>query len=144
MSAEVHEAVSDEEIERCHPVVHQLRPHVPAEGFVARVRRQQAAGYRLVYVQDGGEVTAVAGFRIGENLPDGVHLHVDDLVTDEYRRSGGHGALLMEWLEGVARENGCAVLTLESGVQRHAAHRFYLRRRMEIRAHHFVRFLNED
>jgi len=56
-------------------------------------------------------------------------------------RSSGHGARLLRWLEGLARREGCAALTLESGVQRFAAHRFYLRERMEIRAHHFVRVL---
>lgn len=138
MSAAVHEAESDAAIERCHPVMAQLRPHVPREGWVARVRRQQAAGYRLAYVESAGRVTAVAGYRIGESLPDGRHLHVDDLVTDAAQRSSGHGGLLFDWLAARAREAGCGVLTLESGVQRFAAHRFYLRRRMEIRGHHFV------
>ena len=144
MSATVHEAESDDQIERCHRVMHQLRPHVQAEGWVARVRRQQAAGYRIAYVEEGGEIVAVAGFRIGENLPDGVHLHVDDLVTDSQTRSSGHGGLLIGWLEDLARRKGCAFLTLESGVQRFAAHRFYLRHRMEIRAHHFVLPLDDD
>jgi len=143
MTATVHEAESDERIERCHRVMHQLRPHVPAEGWLERVRRQQAAGYRLACVEEGGEVMAVAGFRIGENLPDGVHLHVDDLVSDSETRSSGHGALLIGWLEALARREGCAVLTLESGVQRFAAHRFYLRHRLEIRAHAFVLSLDE-
>jgi GNAT superfamily N-acetyltransferase len=139
----VREAERDEEIARCHRVMHQLRPHVGADGFVERVRRLQAGGYRLAYVEAGGEVVALAGFRVGESLPDGVHLHVDDLVTDAGARSAGHGERLMRWLEDAARREGCACLTLESGVQRFAAHRFYLRQRMEIRAHHFVRFLDD-
>jgi GNAT superfamily N-acetyltransferase len=141
MSATVREARSDAEIERCHPVMHQLRGHVPLEGFVARVRRQAGQGYRLAYVEDAGRVVAVAGFYVRENLPDGHHVHVDDLVTDEACRSAGHGARLVAWLEDLARAAGCQALTLESGVQRFAAHRFYLRQRMEIRAHHFVRSL---
>jgi hypothetical protein len=36
-----------------------------------------------------------------------------------------------------ARAAGCGELHLDSGVQRFAAHRFYLRERMEIMAHHF-------
>lgn len=140
MSGTVHEARSDEEIARCHPVMHQLRPHVPAEGWVERVRRQnEGNGYRLAYVEDGGRVVAVAGFWIGENLPDGLHLHVDDLVTDEASRSAGHGALLLGWLERLARESGCGILTLESGVQRFAAHRFYMRQGLEIRGYHFLK-----
>lgn len=144
MSAHVHEATTEEAIVRCHPVMHQLRPHVPAEGWVERVRRQQEGGYRLAYVEADGAVVAVAGFRIGLNLPDGVHLHVDDLVTDAARRSAGHGDRLIGWLVEEARRHGCRHLTLESGVQRFAAHRFYLRQRLEIRAHHFVLSLEDQ
>jgi len=143
MSAIAREAESDEDIERCHPVLHQLRPHVPFEGWLERVRRQQALGYRLAFVEDDARVVAVAGFLVRENLPDGVHLHVDDLVTDSGVRSSGHGELLLDWLKSLGRREGCKTLNLESGVQRFAAHRFYLRHRMEIRAHHFGLSLDE-
>lgn len=136
--AQVREARTEAEIASCFDVVHQLRPHVGESDFVARIERLRAAGYRLAYVEADGQVVAIAGFRIGENLPDGVHLHVDDLVTDAGVRSAGHGERLFRWLEAEARSHGCTSLTLESGVQRFAAHRFYLRERMEIRAHHFV------
>jgi hypothetical protein len=44
-----------------------------------------------------------------------------------------HAKFLVE----AARENGCAELHLESGVQRFGAHRFYLANRMDITCHHF-------
>lgn len=74
-------AKSDEEIARCFPVMHELRPYVAEHDFVSRVRRQEASGYRLAYVLEGGEAVAVAGYRIGENLAWGRFLYVDDLVT---------------------------------------------------------------
>jgi hypothetical protein len=36
------------------------------------------------------------------------------------------------------------VLDLDSGVQRHDAHRFYLRERMHISSHHFTKRLDES
>ena len=36
-----------------------------------------------------------------------------------------------------AREHGCDMLHLDSGVQRFDAHRFYLNKRMMLGAHHF-------
>ena len=36
-----------------------------------------------------------------------------------------------------AKENGCKQFYLDSGVQRFGAHRFYLKNRMIIAAHHF-------
>jgi GNAT superfamily N-acetyltransferase len=58
-------------------------------------------------------------------------------VTDEGRRSLGYGGLLLDWLVDYCRDNGLTELHLDSGVQRFAAHRFYLHKRMEITCHHF-------
>lgn len=132
-------ANTDSEIQRCFPVMAQLRPHLIEAEFVARVRRQnQCAGYSLVFVEEAGRVTSVAGFRISECLHNGRYLYVDDLVTDESARSRGHGGLLFDWLVQHARDNDCNVLTLDSGVQRFDAHRFYLAQRMDIVCHHFA------
>ena len=79
----------------------------------------------------------MAGYRILENLAAGRVLYVDDLVSDGEVRSGGFGQTMFEWLVQRAREEGCATLELDSGVQRFAAHRFYLRNRMIIASHHF-------
>jgi GNAT superfamily N-acetyltransferase len=135
--ASVRIAESDDEIARCFPVMHQLRPHLVEDAFVARVRVQQREGYALACVEDGGEVVSVAGFRIMENLVSGRLLYVDDLVSLDGKRSKGHGKMLLDWLTSYAREKGCSYLELDSGVQRFDAHRFYLTNRMIISAHHF-------
>jgi GNAT superfamily N-acetyltransferase len=130
-------AVEDEEIRSCYPVMAELRPHVSAEEFVPRVRRQmEAAGYKLAYLADG-EVKAVAGFRVSECLAWGRFVYVDDLVSKEGERSKGYGGRLFDWLVEYARGEGCDQFHLDSGVQRFAAHRFYLAKRMAIEAHHF-------
>jgi GNAT superfamily N-acetyltransferase len=130
-------AVEDDEILNCYPVMSELRPHVSAEDFLPRVRRQmESAGYKLAYVSDG-EVKAVAGFRISECLAWGAFMYVDDLVSKEGERSKGYGGQLFDWLVEYARGEGCDQFHLDSGVQRFAAHRFYLTKRMSIEAHHF-------
>ena len=130
-------AESNDEIARCFPVMHQLRPHHVESAFVERIRVQQREGYALARVEDDGEVVSVAGFRIMENLVSGRLLYVDDLVSLEGARSKGHGKTLLAWLTDYAREKGCGYLELDSGVQRFDAHRFYLTNRMIISAHHF-------
>lgn len=134
---QLHPARSDADILRCFGVVAQLRPHLVAEEFLPRVRRMEAEGFRLAYVEDDGEVRAVAGYRYMDLLFSGPTLYVDDLVTDSVHRSRGYGAALLGWLEGEARARGCATLTLDSGVQRAEAHRFYFRQRMSIQGYHF-------
>ena len=131
-------ARTDEDIARCFPVLVQLRPNLTASEFVARVRRMQAEGYHLAALDEQGAIRAVAGYRFYDKLFSGRNLYVDDLVTDATRRSRGHGARLLAWLAAEARRQGCDQLELDSGVQRFAAHRFYLRERLHISAYHFV------
>lgn len=130
-------AVEDEEIQDCYAVMAELRPHVTAEEFLPRIRRQmETDGYKLAYLADG-EVKAVGGFRVSECLAWGKFVYVDDLVSKEGERSKGYGGQLFDWLVEYARSEGCEQFHLDSGVQRFAAHRFYLTKRMSIEAHHF-------
>ncbi len=131
-------ATSDEQIARTFSVMRQLRTHLDEDTYLGRVKRQQADGYHLAVLEKGEVVHAVAGFRVLEQLVRGRVLYVDDLVTDEEARSQGYGHALFDWLVVRARALGCASLELDSGVQRHGAHRFYLRKRMDITAYHFV------
>ncbi len=137
-------AETEADITRCFPIMSDLRPHLVAGEFVARVLRQQAAGYRLAYLEDAGEVHAVAGFRYLETLAWGKILYVDDLVTVPAQRSRGHGGRFFDWLVAQAKQNDCDELHLDSGVQRFGAHRFYLCRRMDINSHHFALKLKES
>jgi GNAT superfamily N-acetyltransferase len=131
-------AKSDAEIESCFAIMQTLRPHLIASEFVSRIKRQEQQGYQLAYLEDEGSIKAVAGFRIAECLAWGKFLYVDDLVTQESERSQGYGTNLLNWLLDYAKANACQQLHLDSGVQRFAAHRFYFKQRLEIRAYHFA------
>ena len=126
-------------ITRCHPVMAQLRPHLPLSEaeFVTRVQRQQSNGYRLAFLENNSKVVAVAGYRVQETLAWGRICYVDDLVTLEEERSHGFGGQLFDWLVAQARKAGCGQFHLDSGVQRFGAHRFYFEKRMSICCHHF-------
>lgn len=130
-------AQTDADIERISPVMRELRPTYSHDELVAQIKKQQAFGYQLAYVETGGEVICVAGFVVGHKLAWGKHIYVDDLVTLERHRSTGAGGLLIDWLKVYALEQGCGQLHLDSGVQRFAAHRFYLRKGFDINSHHF-------
>lgn len=137
-AARIGPARTEEEIGRCHAVMKELRPHhTNRRKFVQQVQRQEKEGYRLAFLEAGGEVRAVAGYRIFDLLFSGRTLYVDDLVTREADRSLGFGGQLFDWLVEEARREKCAEFTLDSGVQRFDAHRFYLMKRMKIASHHF-------
>jgi len=125
----------------------ELRPHVGEEAdFVRRVDELlRPGGYRLVGAFDAGEerAAAVAGFRLGHNLPWGHHLYVDDLSTRPDARRRGHARSLLDWLIDEANRAGCGELHLDSAVgpERVDAHRLYFNTGLRITAYHFVRAL---
>jgi GNAT superfamily N-acetyltransferase len=134
----VRRMLDDAEIAATFEVMKELRTHLAGEAYVPLVRRlMEEQGFMLAAVLEGDEIKAVAGYRYGESLAWGRYMYVDDLVTRAASRSGGYGKRLLDWLLDEARKAGCVALHLDSGVQRHAAHRFYLRERMDITCFHF-------
>lgn len=129
---------TDADFAAAFPVIVQLRPHLTLPAFIARVRRQQAGGYRLAAMAHHGVVRSLAGYRYQEHLWCGPVMYVDDLVTDEASRSQGHGDRLFAWVRELAREHGCAELHLDSALHRARAHRFYFRQGMCIEDFHFA------
>jgi GNAT superfamily N-acetyltransferase len=136
----IQEMTTDAEIASTFATMHELRPHLREEEYLATIlRMRKTDGYRMAAAIEGGERPCVAGFRYGENLARGKYLYVDDLVTAATARSHGYGKAMLDWLAEEARNRGCQVLLLDSGVQRFGAHRFYLRERFDILGHHFLR-----
>lgn len=111
---------------RAEGVHRQLRPRLPAD-YVAKMRLVFSQGGEMCVAAIGEEVAGVAVFRVFENTHVGSRFYVDDLVTDDRRRSTGVGKAMIAWLEAEARRRGCPGLDLESGTHRTAAHRFYFR-----------------
>ena len=132
------QAITDEEIAKCFPVMLELRPHLEKESFVRLIRDMENGGYKLAYIEESKEVVAVAGYRIFTNLAWGKNLYVDDLVTSERYRSKGHGESMLDWLRSIARDNDCKYFHLDSGTQRHQAHKFYFRQGFIISSYHFA------
>jgi len=138
MSADIALAETPEEIAATWTVMHQLRPHLDAEAYLAQVLRLQAEqGFKLARMSVDGTVVAVAGLRFGEWLHGGRYLEIEDFVTGEECRSQGYGGTFFDWIAALAREAGCRHMRLLSGTQREAAHRFYRRKGMSFDAYYF-------
>lgn len=125
---------------KAEPIHRQLRPQLPTD-YVQRMQAILKTGAHLTVAVEGDSVVGVALWRLIHNTADGVRLYVDDLVTDEAKRSKGIGKALLTQLEVYARAHGCHALTLDSGVQRTLAHRFYFREGMYISSFSFRKTL---
>ena len=100
---------------KAEKVHRQLRPALPAD-YAGKLARGFAGGGRMCVAVEGDDVVGVAVHRIGENTADGVRMYVDDLVTDDTKRSRGVGHALMEHMQEIARKAGCG----RSGAARRA------------------------
>jgi GNAT superfamily N-acetyltransferase len=126
VTVDVKELTTDEEFRRAYPVMNELRTHLMSvDEYEVTLGEMRAGGYRLFAAVDGNSYVALAGIAIRTNFYYGRFLYVYDLVTSEAERSKGHGKLLLDHLEGLARADGCETIALSSGVQRKDAHRFY-------------------
>ena len=144
-TAEIRLATKGAQILSCHKIMHQLRPHLTSEqAFVEQVQRQIQEGYRLAYIEDAGQVKALAGFRFLEFLAWGKVIYIDDLVSDAATRKKGYGSKILKWVINEARKAKCDQVHLDSGPQRHDAHRLYLNHGFKIIGHHFALDIKEN
>jgi GNAT superfamily N-acetyltransferase len=133
--AENGELAGAEWLARAEPVHRQLRPHLPAD-YAGKMARVLTDARMALAVKDNA-VLGLAVYRWHENTFDGLKFYIDDLVTDEARRSGGVGHALVAHLERVARKLGASGLVLDSGTQRTQAHKFYFREGFVVPAFNF-------
>jgi GNAT superfamily N-acetyltransferase len=126
VTGKIGEILAPEWLARAEPVHRQLRERLPGD-YAGRLAAVFAGGAHMSLAAEGEAVRGVAVWRLVENTYEGRRLYIDDLVTDAAHRSRGVGKFLVAQLEARARALGCDVLTLDSGTQRTAAHRFYFR-----------------
>ena len=134
--AEVRNANKEEDVRRCWLVFQELRPHLTEEEFVKRWKTQREEGYEIIYIQIDGEVVAAAGFRVMKTMAWGKILYLDDLIALGTQHGRGWGTILLIWLKKKALTQQCDGMHLDTGYQRHAAHKAYLRNGFELNCHH--------
>jgi GNAT superfamily N-acetyltransferase len=148
MTGTMHEirlAREEHEVRRCWPAFKELRPHLASpDEFVERWRAQIGEGYRIAYVAEGDVVVAAAGYRFLHTMAWGHILYVDDLVALASAHRTGLGTALLTYLQHEARRLGCDAVHLDTGYQRHLAHRAYLRNGFRLDCHHMAWRVDRD
>jgi GNAT superfamily N-acetyltransferase len=141
LDTEIFLAQSDAEVISTFPAFHELRPHLDAEKFLAQVRRQEAQSFQILALRSNQEVVSAAGFRVCEFLAWGKVIYIDDLTTVSQARGRGYAGKLLDWLIEHAKASGCTGIHLDTGYGRHAAHRVYLQKGLQLNCHHMALYL---
>lgn len=131
------DAKTDVDILKCWEVIHELRPHLVKENFLSLIKEMMNEGYRISFVEQDGKAIAAVGFRYLQFLYADKHFYIDDLATLTDYRKKGFGALLLDYVFAIAKQNGFKKVTLDSGHHRFDAHRLYLNKGFKISSHHF-------
>jgi GNAT superfamily N-acetyltransferase len=121
----VKEVITREDFLKAFEVMKQLRTNLVEETYLNLIEDMKKEGYKMFALYAEEKVVAVAGVIKLTNLYYGKHIWVNDLVTDVNQRSRKYGQILLSFINGWAKENGCNVVALSSGLQRVEAHEFY-------------------
>src|SRR5688572_16100847 len=113
---DIRELQTDSSILETYPLMRALRERITRDTFLDEVRRQQAAGYRLLAGYDNGKPVVLAGVRRAHTLSRGDHLFVDDLVTEESARASGCGRAMMQFLAREAADQGIPRIYLDARI----------------------------
>lgn len=144
MSKKIFTVNSKEELERCYPVMKELRPHLSYEEYLKIYEQSKIAdAYELVAVEENNQILAVMGYRFLTDFVRGKHIYIDDLVSTEKVRSKGLGAQLLKFAEQIAIENNCAGLRLCTGIENERGVSFYEREGWTKRAYAFTKKLSK-
>jgi GNAT superfamily N-acetyltransferase len=137
MTWEIHPAQDEQDVRRCWPVFRELRQNISSEElFIDRWKRQRDEGYRIVFIEEDGDVQAVGGYRIIHSMAWGRILYLDDLAALTARHGTGLGAAILGYVQAEASRSGCEAVHLDTGYHRHRAHKTYLRNGFELNSHH--------
>jgi GNAT superfamily N-acetyltransferase len=142
---EIHTAKDEAAVRECFMVFQDLRPHLRTEDeFVERWRNQIDEGYEILYIkdEDKDKVVAAAGYRFLHTMAWGHILYIDDLVAAPSARGSGFGTTLLRRLQETAKDRGCDAVHLDTGYQRHLAHRAYLHNGFHLHCHHMAWAVN--
>jgi GNAT superfamily N-acetyltransferase len=119
------ELTTEEQWIQAYPIMNQLRTDLNLNTYLELLRDMNKEGYRLIALIDKNHIVALAGIHMSINFYNQRYVFINDLVTDSSNRSKGYGEKLLNYIHDWARNKGAQYVSLESGIQRKTAHRFY-------------------
>lgn len=126
------------------PVLQSLRPHLDRRGLDQLVREGAPQGLRFTALFDGSTCLAISVWRVMASTTALRRFYIDAITTTPELRNQGHGTRLFRLLVQRAKELRCNTVELNASVDRFDTHRFLIRERMDITAHHFRLSLDEQ
>ncbi len=140
----IREARSDADYYKAYPLILQLIPDLDMQTYAQRVFVARATGYRMFIAEVGEDVIGVIGVIHNHNLHDGFVTYIEHVVIDENYRKQGYGAMLLEFAEKRAKEEGCDQIELDVDENESQIEEFYLRNGYKISGRYLYKDLDTE
>ncbi len=138
---DIHYLTSNAELYSIFPLVRQHHTTMKDEDFESLIQEMKETGYRTIGAFKDQRLCATVGFWIGVRFYCGKYMYINNFIVDNTIRGQGIGSYVMNWLEEEAKKLGCKAIVLDSYVNNHAAHKFYIARNYVINNFHFKKDL---
>ena len=136
---------SKSDLEKCYPLIKELRPHLSYQDFLSIYEESHHSnGYEIVGIEEDGQILALMGYRNLTDFVRGKHVYIDDLVTNTNVRSKGLGSELLAYAENIAKNSGCKTLRLCTGIENELGMKFYERNGWIKRAFTYTKKLDSN
>jgi ribosomal protein S18 acetylase RimI-like enzyme len=122
-------------------LISQLNKVVTEAEYAHALDDMLAHGYRMLIVWEAEIAVGLSGFWVSAKIYSGKYMEMDNVVIAETARNRGIGKLMSDFLEKIAREEGCQMLMLDAYLENIAAQRFYERQGFVAEGYHFIKRL---
>ena len=142
MSTHIIRELSKDEIARIYPFANMLNPSMGEPRFAVLIQQMLTDGYRCAGIFDDGTLIGICGFWIRTQFFSGRQVEPDNVIVLDAYRGCGMGKQLMEWVEKLAKQEGCESAFLKSYTANTTSHRFYLNAGYRIEGFGFLKELH--
>jgi len=131
-----------EEMLSNHELLLEVYPSLTIEDYSNELDDMIPHNYGQAGVFINNECVGLTGFWLGTKLWCGKYLELDNVVISSKQRSKGIGNFLFEFMEDMAKQEGCTMLALDSYTSNFKAHKFFYNQGFSPRGFHFISILD--
>ena len=130
-----------EEMLKYHELLQLMYPEMQKNDYERKLTEMLKNGYKQIAAFDHEACVGIAGYWINTRIYCDKYIDIDNVVVRTDFRSKSVGKAMMDWLENLARQEGCHHSILDAYVENRKAHKFYFREGYIIRGFHFLKSL---
>lgn len=141
---EIRELKSKSEMMKHIALLQEMYPNLSLEDYSKDLDDMIPNNYFQVAVFENGKCLGLSGVWFGTKLWCGKYIELDNIIVSNKFRSKGVGKYIFDYVQNLGKEMGVSMLSLDSYVTNHKAHKFFYNEGFGPKGFHFIKILEED